>query len=196
MPILGIKVGGNWNWKSGKKKRNQAAFSVIGGDIIENGEMGLIKSKEHAWHGEEFYQITGSYENCNPQYWEFKECDHHMGSVHNESRDKQKWTRLLSKEGGEAWIHLATKPVRNVLFPFNKLITRSQLRCKSRRKIGQPRRERPFPQLLRLTKEVELLQSTVTSMELQVFHRVVDQEFVRQETGIFYHSSNEPQLKK
>ena len=80
MPILGIKVGGNWNWKSGKKKRNQAAFSVIGGDIIENGEMGLIKSKEHAWHGEEFYQITGSYENCNPQYWEFKECDHHMGS--------------------------------------------------------------------------------------------------------------------
>ena len=120
MPILGIKVGGNWNWKSGKKKLNQAAFSVIGGDIIENGEMGLIKSKNHAWHGEEFYQITGSYENCNPQYWEFRECDHHMGSIHNESRDKQKWTKLLSKEGGEAWIHFATKPVRNILFPFNK----------------------------------------------------------------------------
>ena len=119
MPILGIKVGGNWNWKSGKKKANQKAFSVIGAVPIENGEMGIIESEKHAWHGKEFFQITGSYENCNPQYWEFKECDHHRGSVHNESRDKQKWTKILSKEGGEAWIHIATRPVRNILFPYN-----------------------------------------------------------------------------
>ena len=51
--------------------------------------MGMIKSKEHGWHGKEFYQITASYENCNPQYWDFKECMHSGGSVHNESVDLQ-----------------------------------------------------------------------------------------------------------
>ena len=48
----------------------------------------MIKSKKHAWHGEEFYQMTGSYENCNPQYWDYKECAAYGGSVHNESREK------------------------------------------------------------------------------------------------------------
>ena len=121
MPILGTKgVDHNWGWKVGKKRKTQAAFSVIGNGSIENGEMGMIKSKDHAWHGEEFYQITGSYENCNPQYWDYKECIAFGGSVHNESREKKvKWNKLLSKDGGEAWMHIATKPVRNVLFPYN-----------------------------------------------------------------------------
>ncbi len=121
MPILGTKgVDHNWGWKVGKKRKAQAAFSVIGNGTIENGEMGMIKSKKHAWHGEEFYQMTGSYENCNPQYWDYKECAAYGGSVHNESREKNvKWNKLLSKEGGEAWMHIATKPVRNVLFPYN-----------------------------------------------------------------------------
>ena len=118
MPILGIKVGGDWSWKKNLKK--QAEWSVIGNDDISHGEMGMIKSKEHAWHGEEFYQITGSYENCNPQYWEYKECMAGGGSVHNQSRDSRGWNKLLSKEGGEAWIHIATKPVRNILFANNR----------------------------------------------------------------------------
>ncbi|MDB3987824.1 polysaccharide lyase [Candidatus Pelagibacter sp.] len=117
MPILGIKVGHNWGWKpKGEKLREQAAFSVIGNGTIENGEMGMIKSKKHAWHGKEFYQITGSYENCNPQYWDWNECTHVRGSVHNESRDKKRWTTYLSKDGSEAWMHIATKPVRNILY--------------------------------------------------------------------------------
>ena len=87
MPILGIKVGRNWSWRKGEDLKEQIAFSVIGKGSIDNGEMGMIKSKKHAWNGKEFYQVTGSYENCNPQYWDFKECMHHGGSVHNESVD-------------------------------------------------------------------------------------------------------------
>ena len=123
MPILGIKVGRNWSWRTGENSKQQMAFSTIGKGAIYNGEMGMIKSKKHAWHGKEFYQITGSYENCNPQYWDFKECMHHGGSIHNESVDKQNVSKkkngTLKKDGDEAWIHIATKPVRNILFPKN-----------------------------------------------------------------------------
>jgi len=124
MPILGIKVGRNWSWRKGEDLKEQIAFSAIGKGAIHNGEMGMIKSKEHAWHGKEFYQITGSYENCNPQYWEFKECMHHGGSIHNESVDlnniSKKKKGTLKKDGDEAWMHIATKPVRNILFPKNR----------------------------------------------------------------------------
>ena len=123
MPILGIKVGRIWSWRKGKRSKEQMAFSTIGKGAIHNGEMGMIKSKKHAWHGKEFYQITGSYENCNPQYWDFKECMHHGGSIHNESVDLQNVSKskngTLKKDGDEAWIHIATKPVRNILFPKN-----------------------------------------------------------------------------
>ena len=134
MPILGLKkVGHNWGWKpSGEKRRVQAAFSVIGNGTIENGEMGMIKSKKHAWHGEEFYQITGSYENCNPQYWDWNECTHGRGAVHNESRDTAKWTRLVSKDGNESWLHIATKPIRNVLFQYNKYRKFTVFQCHPR----------------------------------------------------------------
>ena len=124
MPILGIKVGRNWNWRKGEDLKEQIAFSVIGKGSIDNGEMGMIKSKKHAWNGKEFYQVTGSYENCNPQYWDFKECMHHGGSVHNESVDlnniSKKRNGTIQKDGDELWVHIAAKPVRNILFPDNR----------------------------------------------------------------------------
>ena len=133
MPILGIKVGRNWSWRKGEDLKEQIAFSVIGKGSIDNGEMGMIKSKDHAWHGKEFYQVTGSYENCNPQYWDFKECMHHGGSVHNESVDlnnvSKKRNGTLKKDGDEAWIHIATKPVRNILFPNNRSRTFHIMQC-------------------------------------------------------------------
>ena len=124
MPILGIKVGRNWSWRKGEDLKEQIAFSVIGKGSIDNGEMGMIKSKKHAWNGKEFYQVTGSYENCNPQYWDFKECMHHGGSVHNESVDlnniSKKRNGTIQKDGDELWVHIAAKPVRNILFPENR----------------------------------------------------------------------------
>ena len=66
----------------------------------------------------------------------------------------------------------------------------------SRRRIGLQRREQPFLPQWQQAKVEGRLRSNVTSMAQLAFRQVGDLEYDRLGMGIFFRSSNNPQLKK
>jgi hypothetical protein len=81
-----------------------------------DGTYALIKDKNSAFHGEKYFLFTPSYSQCKRNK-SFADCKHSEGTTRTEYTSIPNY--VLTK-GKELWIHMALKPVNNILYGKNE----------------------------------------------------------------------------
>lgn len=81
-----------------------------------DGTYALIKDKNSAFHGEKYFLFTPSYSQCKRNK-SFGDCKHSQGTTRTEYTSIPNY--VLTK-GQELWIHMALKPVNNILYGKNE----------------------------------------------------------------------------
>ena len=80
----------------------------------KDGNFALIKDKKTSYHGENYYLFTSSYSQCKRTKG-FNDCKHADGVARTEYYSK----KSSLTNGDEVWIHMAVKPVNNILYEKN-----------------------------------------------------------------------------
>ena len=102
LPTDNLKVPGIGNFKRSGSKTKDGTYAEV------------MDSKS-AFQGDSFYLFTPSFSQCKRMQG-FNDCKHTDGTTRTEFTDKKKTT---FKKGDEVFIHVAVKPVNNILFGNN-----------------------------------------------------------------------------
>ena len=105
LPTKDLKVPG-----IGKFKRS--------GSNTKDGTYAIITDSNSAFKGDSFYLFTPSFSQCKRMQGH-NDCKHTDGTTRTEFTDTKKTT---FKKGDEVFIHVAVKPVNNILFGNNNNI--------------------------------------------------------------------------